>query len=74
MEKVIEVVYENGVFKPVKKVTLPEKTQGKVIIKEKLMGDIEEISREIDEVLKETKIDEEDPLEVLLEMRKRLWD
>ncbi len=73
MGKVIEVVYENGVFKPVKKVTLPEKTQGKVIVEEKLMGNIEEISREIDEVLKETKVDK-DPLEVLLEMRKRQWD
>lgn len=73
MGKVIEVVYENGVFKPVKKVTLPEKIRGKVIIEEKLMGDIEEISEKIDKVLKEVKI-EEDPLEVLLEMRKRPWD
>lgn len=73
MGKVIEVVYEDGVFKPVKKVALPEKTRGKVIVDEKLMGDIEEISKEIDEVLKETKIDE-DPLDVLLETRKREWD
>ena len=73
MGKVIEVVYENGVFKPVKKVTLPEKIRGRVIIEEKLMGDIEEISKEIDKILKEVEI-EEDPLEVLLEMRKRPWD
>ncbi len=73
MEKIIDVVYENGVFKPIKKVTLPEKTRGKVILEEKLMGDIEEISRDIDEVLKETKISE-DPLEVLFEMRRRPWD
>ena len=37
------------------------------------MGDIEEISKKVEEVLKETKI-EEDPLEILLEMRKRPWD
>ncbi|WP_290597233.1 MULTISPECIES: antitoxin family protein [unclassified Archaeoglobus] len=73
MEKVVEVIYENGVFKPIKKVALPEKTRGKVIVEEKLVGDIEEVSRKIDEVLKETRIDE-DPLEVLLEMRKRPWD
>ena len=73
MGKVIEVVYEDGVFKPIKKIALPEKIRGKVIVEEKLMGDIEEISKEIDEVLKETKIDE-DPLKVLLEMRKRPWD
>ncbi len=73
MGKVIEVIYENGVFKPVKRATLPEKTRGKVIIEEKLMGDIEEISKKVEEVLKETKI-EGDPLEILLEMRKRPWD
>ena len=73
MGKVIEVIYENGVFKPVKRATLPEKTQGKAIIEENNNGDIEEISKKVGEVLKETKI-EEDPLEVLLEMRKRPWD
>lgn len=73
MAKVIEVVYEDGVFKPAKKVYLPEKIRGKVIIEEKVMGDIGDILKEIDEVLKEKKI-EEDPLEVLLEMRKRPWD
>lgn len=73
MAKVIEVIYENGVFKPVKKVTLPEKIQGKVIVEEKLMGDVEKTLKDIDEILKEIKI-EEDPLEVLLEMRKRPWD
>ena len=73
MREVIEVIYENGVFKPVKRATLPEKTQGKAIIEENNNGDIEEISKKVEEVLKETKI-EEDPLEVLLEMRKRPWD
>jgi len=74
MPKVIEVIYENGVFKPLEKVSLPEKIRGEVIIKEKLLvDDIEGISKEIDEILKEIKI-EEDPLEVLLEIRKRSWD
>ena len=73
MARIIEVVYENGVFKPAKKVALPKKTRGKVIIEEKMMGDIEEISKKIDEILNEAEIDE-DPLEVLLEMRKRPWD
>jgi len=72
--KVIEVVYENGVFKPVKSVILPEKTKGRVVVEEKVVkDDIEELSRVVDEILKETGI-EEDPLEVLLEMRKRPWD
>ncbi len=35
MAKVVEVVYDNGVFKPAKKVILPKKTRGKVIIEEK---------------------------------------
>ena len=73
MVNVIEVVYENGVFKPMKKVTLPEKAKGKVIIEERVMGDIEEIIEEIDKALEEADISE-DPLEVLLEMRKRTWD
>jgi len=34
MPKVIEVIYENGVFKPLRKVELKEKTKGKVIITE----------------------------------------
>ncbi len=73
MGKIIEVVYENGVFKPAKKVILPEKTRGKVVVEENVLGDIEEISKKIDEILKETRIEEE-PLEVLLEMRRRPWD
>ena len=73
MGKVIEVIYEDGVFKPLEKVNLPEKIRGKVVIEEKLMGDIEGISEEVDKILKEVRI-EEDPLEVLFEMRKRPWD
>ena len=32
MPKVIEVIYENGVFKPLEKVDLPEKTRLKIKI------------------------------------------
>ena len=32
MTKVIEVIYENGVFKPLEKVNLPEKTRLKIKI------------------------------------------
>ncbi len=41
MSKVIEVVYENGVFKPIGKVDLPEKTRLKIRIE-----DIEELLKE----------------------------
>ena len=36
MPKIIEVIYENGVFKPLQKADLKEKTKGKVIITEGL--------------------------------------
>jgi len=41
MPKVIDVIYENGVFKPLKKVDLPEKTRLKIKIE-----DIEDLLRE----------------------------
>lgn len=34
MPKIIEVIYENGVFKPLEKVNLPEKVKLKVKIEE----------------------------------------
>ena len=34
MRKIIEVVYENGVFKPLEKVNLKEKTKLKITISE----------------------------------------
>jgi len=68
------VIYEDGVFKPLKKVKLPEKTRGKVIVEEKkLTDDVEELSKDIDEILEHVEIDE-DPLKILLEMRNRSWD
>jgi len=32
MGEIIEVIYENGVFKPLKKINLPNNTRGKVIV------------------------------------------
>ena len=72
MAKVIEVIYEKGVFKPLQEINLPEKVKGKVIIEEKVMGDIEEFVEKIDEILKNAKI-KEDPLKILLETRNRQW-
>ena len=68
------MIYEDGVFKPLKKVKLPEKTRGKVIVEEKkLTDDVEKLSKDIDEILEHVEIDE-DPLKILLEMRNRSWD
>jgi len=48
MVRVIEVIYEDGVFKPLQKIDLPEKTRGQVIIKEKFLeDDIDEIYRRV---------------------------
>lgn len=54
MPKVIEVVYENGVFKPLGKVNLPEKTRLKIKIE-----DIEDLLEEFCGLL-ESKITLED--------------
>jgi len=73
MEDVVEVVYENGVFKPLKKIDLPNSTKGKVIIERKKVSNIEYFEKIIEELSKEIEI-KEDPLKILLENRKRLWD
>ena len=70
MPKIIEAVYENGVFKPLEKVELREGERVKVEIKSKsndLVSFIEKFSEKFKDV-------EEDPLKMLLEMRKRAWD
>ena len=54
MPKVIEVIYENGVFKPLGKVNLPEKTRLKIKI-----DDIEDLLEEFCGLL-ESKITLED--------------
>ena len=43
----VEVVYENGVFKPVKKVNLKEGTHGKVIIEPGLADVIESFGKKV---------------------------
>ncbi|WP_211247061.1 antitoxin family protein [Methermicoccus shengliensis] len=43
--KAIEVVYENGVFKPIKKVDLPEGIKLTVLVEE--FGEIDEISNRV---------------------------
>ncbi|ASJ08234.1 antitoxin [Thermococcus siculi] len=50
----IEVVYENGVFKPVKKVRFKEGTHAKVIIEVGIADIVENFSRKVKkDVLKE---------------------
>jgi predicted DNA-binding antitoxin AbrB/MazE fold protein len=64
MQKTIEVVYEKGMFKPLQKVDLPEKTKLRLRIESKgLYKLIEDLS----EMFKEVK---EDPLKILLENRR----
>lgn len=73
MGKTIKVIYEKGVFKPVEKVDLKEGERIEMVIisrKKKsteLVELIERLSRKFRDV-------REDPLEVLIEMRKREWD
>jgi predicted DNA-binding antitoxin AbrB/MazE fold protein len=40
---VIEVVYENGVLKPLKKLTLPEKKRVKIIILDEFIRDLNDV-------------------------------
>ncbi|MCO6042265.1 antitoxin family protein [Thermococcus alcaliphilus] len=44
----IEVVYEKGVFKPLKKVKLKEGTHGRVIVKIGIADVIESFSRKVE--------------------------
>ncbi len=54
MGKVIEVVYENGVFKPLEKVDLKEGERVKVEIKESLVDKLKKYKIKVDtDVLKE---------------------
>jgi len=69
MAKIIEAIYEKGVFKPLQKVELKEGEKVRLRI-EKEKGLVELIEK-LSEKFKDVK---EDPLEVLLEMRKRSWD
>jgi len=70
MTKVIEAIYEKGVFKPLQKVDLKEGEKVRLRIEKEPNGLVELIEK-LSEKFKDVK---EDPLEVLLEMRKRPWD
>ncbi len=70
MAKVIEVVYENGVFKPLEKVDLPEKTKLRIRIEAVKPSGILDIVKEFRKKINLEEI-REDPLQVLLEMRDR---
>ncbi|ADC64381.1 Protein of unknown function DUF104 [Ferroglobus placidus DSM 10642] len=70
MAKVIEAVYEDGVFKPLEKVDLPEKTKLRIRIEAVKPSGILDIAKEFRKKINLEKI-KEDPLQVLLEMRDR---
>jgi len=54
MGKVIEVIYENGVFKPLEKVDLKEGRKIKIEIREGIADILERFSRRVDrDILKE---------------------
>ncbi len=56
MSKIIDVIYENGVFKPLEKVNLPEKTKLKVkieesgIITEEFLQELRKKTREVTKI------------------------
>jgi predicted DNA-binding antitoxin AbrB/MazE fold protein len=70
MTKVIEVIYENGVFKPLEKVDLPEKTKLRIRIEAVKPSGILDVVKEFRKKINLEEI-REDPLRVLLEMRDR---
>ncbi|WP_202318943.1 antitoxin family protein [Archaeoglobus neptunius] len=71
MGKVIEAIYEKGVFRPLEKVDLREGERVKIRVERTKSGDLPEFIDKLSEKFKDVEID---PLEVLLEMRKRPWD
>lgn len=67
MTRAIEVIYERGVFKPLRHVELPEGTKGVVIIEE----DIDIVVAKVSKLIEEKRITiEDDPLEVLIRGRR----
>ena len=67
MTDAIEVVYERGVFRPLRRVDLPEGTRCVVIIEE----DIDAVVARVDKLIREKKIAiEDDPLEALIRGRR----
>ncbi len=67
MTKAIEVVYERGVFRPLRHVELPEGTRGVVIIEE----DIDDVVARVDKLIEEKGVTiGDDPLEALIRGRR----
>ncbi len=60
MPKVIEVIYENGVFKPLEKIDLPQGVRIRMEIKEELGVITEDFLKELKKVIEalpKTKVD-----------------
>ena len=72
MAKEIEVIYERGVFKPLKKVDLPESAKMRIRIEPVKPKGLLKLVEELEQKQKEEGIEiREDPLEVLIKMRAR---
>jgi len=71
MAKIIEAIYENGVFKPLQKVDLKDGEVVRLRIESVKSKGLIEVIEKLSEKFKDVK---EDPLEILLEMRRRPWD
>ena len=70
MAKIIEAIYENGVFKPLQKVDLKDGEVVRLRIESVKSKGLIEVIEKLSEKFKDVK---EDPLEILLEMRRRPW-
>jgi len=66
MEKVIEAIYEDGVFKPLKKINLPKGTK----VKLKILKNSKELANTIKNLSKEYTHVKEDPLKNFLKQRR----
>lgn len=64
MTKVIEVIYENGVFKPTKRVDLPEGSRFVILLD---FNEIDRISKDV------KKITGEVSREIILEVLDEVW-
>jgi predicted DNA-binding antitoxin AbrB/MazE fold protein len=72
MAKEIEVIYEDGVFKPLGKVNFPESAKMRIRIEPVKPKGLLKLVEELEQKQKEEGIEvREDPLEVLIRMRKR---
>ena len=72
MTKEIEVIYEEGVFKPLEKVDFPEKTKIRIRIEPIKPKGLLKLAETFEKKQKERGIEiKEDPLEVLIRMRDR---